>query len=220
MELKETFFKTKILSLFFSRAAWQQFHFSCVQYFINSALRRSWCDCVVVDDHHALMRSSRGNELGVTAQVPVSRFVTHHHLTWQFLFLPHPFSCCVPASQRFFSFLSDGETTRRKKEKSREKKVQKRVSVSPSSAPAAFYGEFERKQEKRLPRTLLRTPLPSSHIASFTHSFHSPVFSRLHVRTRTRMRPKVKSALLIAVSGLVELQNKALHAVCLKIMFQ
>lgn len=127
-----------------------------------------------------------GNELGVTARVPVSHFATQHHVAWQFLSLPHPFSCSVPASQCFFSFLSDGEATRRKKEKSREKKVQKRVSVSPSSAPAAFYGEFERKQEKRLPRTLLRTPLPSSHIASFTHSFYSPVFSRLHVRTRTQ----------------------------------
>lgn len=214
MELKETFFKTKILSLFFSRAAWQQFHFSCVQYIINSTLRRSWCDCCSgrPSRTNEVITGERARRNGSSARFTFCNTPSCH--------LPHPFSCCVPASQRFFSFLSDGETTRRKKEKSREKKVQKRVSVSPSSAPAAFYGEFERKQEKRLPRTLLRTPLPSSHIASFTHSFHSPVFSRLHVRTRTRMRPKVKSALLIAVSGLVELQNKALHAVCLKIMFQ
>lgn len=172
MELKETFFKTKILSLFFSRAAWQQFHFSCGQYVINSALRRSWCDCVVVDDHHALMRSSRGNELGVTAQVPVSRFVTHHHV----ISLIHSVAAFPPVNASFLFSVTERRLGERKK-KAERKKSRSASLFPPPLLPQLFTVNL--RENKRSVSPVHSSALPFHPLTSLhSHIRFIPPFSQ------------------------------------------
>lgn len=171
MELKETFFKTKILCLFFHEQLGSSFtshEFSKLQ-----TLRCVVADVtVVVDDHHALMRSSRGNELGVTAQVPVSRFVTHHHV----ISLIHSVAAFPPVNASFLFSVTERRLGERKK-KAERKKSRSASLFPPPLLPQLFTVNL--RENKRSVSPVHSSALPFHPLTSLhSHIRFIPPFSQ------------------------------------------
>lgn len=171
MELKETFFKTKILSLFFSRAAWQQFHFSCVQYIINSTLRRSWCDCCSgrPSRTNEVITGERARRNGSSARFTV---VTHHHV----ISLIHSVAAFPPVNASFLFSVTERRLGERKK-KAERKKSRSASLFPPPLLPQLFTVNL--RENKRSVSPVHSSALPFHPLTSLhSHIRFIPPFSQ------------------------------------------